>query len=187
MLDSEKLTHETQLIQLAIEGQKQAFGELYEHYVKQIWRYVYHRLSSAVEADDMTETVFLKAWENLPTFGRHNRGLNFRAWLYRIAHNAVIDFHRKKTFDQPVNEALLRVYPASLEKDCPSDEISREELIKALGTLDAISQHILISRFINGLGIGEIASSLSISEGNVRVIQYRALKKLRQLLGEENE
>ena len=82
---------EDQLIEKAISGDKEAFGRLYDHYFLQIFQYLLSRSDIQEDAEDMTEIVFMKAWEHIPSFERKKKERNFRAWLFRIAHNTVVD------------------------------------------------------------------------------------------------
>ncbi|HUV15588.1 MAG TPA: sigma-70 family RNA polymerase sigma factor [Pelolinea sp.] len=187
MPDADHLNYDARIIQQAIEGDKQAFGQLYETYAGQIFKYLFFRMSTHEAAEDMMEIVFLKAWEALPAFGKRTNQTNFRAWLYRIAHNALIDFRRTKK-DEVSLEVIENIKSKS-EK--PEKVAERKEesaiLLKAIQMLDEVSQHVLVSRFIGEMNHRETAQMLGLSEGHVRVIQYRALKKLREFLGEENE
>ena len=175
------------LIKEAIAGDKQAFGRLYELYADPIFSYLYYRIGERSEAADMTGIVFLKAWENLPGFGTKGRSLNFRAWLYRIAHNTMIDHHRTAK-----NEVALDDIPEQVDKLPHASRLVEEseqldEVRRALEELDDLSKQVVILRYISGLGSKETASILGIKNGNVRVIQYRAMKKLRMVMGVEDE
>jgi RNA polymerase sigma-70 factor (ECF subfamily) len=116
---------ELQLIQEAIAGDKQAFGRLYDCYADQIFRYLYFRVEERSLAVDMTEDVFLKAWEKIPQFGKDKRGLNFRAWLYRIAHNTVIDYYRTNKAEVSLDEVseYHDKMPAAIQLIEESEEI----------------------------------------------------------------
>lgn len=187
MPDEDPLNPENRIIRLAIEGDKQAFGQLYERYVGKIYRYLFFRMDSREAAEDMTEIVFLKAWEGLPALGRKSSGVNFSAWLYRIAHNALVD-HRRTKKEEIALEGIEPI-PAQIEKPGTRVELDEESarIIPAMQKLDEQSQNVIISRFIGDLKPREIAEMLGLSEGNVRVIQYRALKKLQGILGDKNE
>src|SRR4030042_3236382 len=175
---------EPKIIQRAIEGEKQAFGLLYEKYANGILNFLYFRLPSYEEAEDMTESVFLKAWEALPTFNKLGKGLNFRAWLYRIAHNLLIDFFRTRRANTPLDTT------GELAEKTPSPEEITEQnennirLSLALRQLDDTPIQVITNRFIAGLDHKETALIMGLSEANIRVIQFRALNKLREILGD---
>lgn len=178
---------ETLLIQEAIAGNKEAFGQLYEMYAGQIFGYLCSHTGEQSAAMDMMETVFLKAWENLPGLGTGGRGLNFRAWLYRMAHNAMVDYHRTRKeetgLDMIAEQADHFPHMAKLAEISETQQF----LLKNLEKLDGMSRQVLVLRFYAELNHKETAKVLGISAGNVRVIQYRALKKMRDLMGEEDE
>ena len=173
------------LLGLAAQGNKKAYGLLYEQYLDEIYRFVYLGLNDRWEAEDITENVFLKAWEQLPIiYSQDNQIDNFRAWLYRIARNQMIDYFRSKK-------------PVVLEENIFTDETSPENaysennlsnrLIKAILRLEPNYRQIIVLRFINQVSHKEAAEIMKLGYNNVRVLQYRALKKLRMLLTEEED
>src|SRR5437870_5432603 len=85
---------EGKLVRLAVDGDSEAFGALYVRHMDVIYRYIYFRISDEVEAEDLTEEVFIRAWEALPSYKPGE--FPFTSWLYRIAHNLIIDYHRKR-------------------------------------------------------------------------------------------
>lgn len=179
---------EESLIQKAIAGDKHAFGRLYELYADQIYRYIFYRSNEGhEEAADMTELVFLRAWENLPHFGRRGRGGYFKAWLYRIAHNALIDHHRTKK--EKVSLEAVPDQPGNLPHTAQLVEESEQlqAVLKVLEELDSLSRQVIVLRFFSGLSNKETADVLGISAGNARVIQYRALKKIKSFVDDEDE
>jgi len=178
---------EDQLIKKAISGDKEAFGHLYDLYFLQIYKYLLVRTDTREDAEDMTETVFMKAWEHLPNFGGKKKERNIRAWLFRIAHNTVIDHYRTRKQILPL-EMVSQTGTSEGEPDrvAIKNEDNRR-IMKAIKRLDETSQKVIASRFICDLSHRETALSIGISENNVRVIQYRALKKIRDMLGENDE
>jgi RNA polymerase sigma-70 factor, ECF subfamily len=171
------------LLVRAIQGDKEAFGNLYERYLDEVQRYVFYRVASRFDAEDLTETVFLKAWEALPRF--ESEKVNLRAWLYRIAHNVVIDHYRtRKPADDLPDTQLQDFHPSPEQQTQTQDE--HQQLVVAIQTLDENLQQVVICRFINGLSHAETAEVMGIKEGHVRVLQLRALQKLRHLLEKES-
>jgi RNA polymerase sigma-70 factor (ECF subfamily) len=166
------------LIARAINGDRDAFGDLYERHLSAIYRYVYYRVGEAREAEDVTEMIFLKAWEALERY--RPTGAPFRVWLYRIAHNVVVDRYRtRKTAD-----ALDEQHPDRAlhpEAHVERDE-GRQALLGALARLDPAHQQVLTLRFMCELSHAETALTMGRSEGAVRVLQHRALAALRALL-----
>lgn len=187
MQDTQLVNDETQIIQRAISGEKQAFGLLYEKYSNAILRYLFFRLASNEEAEDMTESVFIKAWEALPFLKHFEKDLNFRAWLYRIAHNSLIDFLRAHKEEQSIDAiGELPSWTLIPEKATEQKE-TKVELTCAIRQLDEISLQVIMNRFIAGLDHRETAQIMGLREGNIRVIQFRALKKLKEILGDTYE
>jgi RNA polymerase sigma-70 factor (ECF subfamily) len=174
---------ETDLVTRAQDGDAAAFGRLYERYMDQIYRYVYYRVSDRDEAEDLTETIFMKAWEALPRF--RSQGATFRAWLYRIAHNAVIDRHRTRKVVVPLEQA-----EDWLDVEANSPEAAAEaaqeaaKLSAALARLSPRLREVILYRFVNGLSHAETAEVMGLRVGHVRVLQHRALGKMRDLLAD---
>ena len=184
MPESDHLQYEARIIEQAVQGDKQAFGQLYEIYADRIFRYLSFRTGSTVVAEDLLCEVFLKAWDALPRFGSTNRDHHFNAWLYKIAHNALID-HRRTSRNEVSLEQFGDIASGAdkPEQIVESNEES-EKLIKLLKDLDETSRNILINRFIGGLSHRESADMLGLSENHVRVLQFRAIKKMRELMGD---
>jgi RNA polymerase sigma-70 factor (ECF subfamily) len=174
---------ETDLVARAQKGNRSAFGSLYERYMDQIYRYVYYRVSDRDEAEDLTEIVFVKAWEALPRF--RSRGATFRAWLYRIARNAVIDRHRTHKAVLPLEDVQdwLDVESSSPEAAAETAEESAV-LGAALLRLSPRLREVILHRFVNGLSHAETAQVMGLRQGHVRVLQHRALNQMRDLLAE---
>lgn len=168
----------------AIQGDKAAFGILFERYYDEIYRYVYFRVGSQQEAEDITNEAFLKTWEYLPGIKRGKATIrNFRQWMYRVARNLVIDLYRtRETVELPENlhnpqDDLDSVSAAHREQ---------KQLAKAIQQLPPDYQHIIILRFINQLSHQECAEIMRMKPGHTRVLQHRALRELREIL-RENE
>ena len=167
------------LVRRARDGSAHAFGELYERHLDRVYRYVFYRVGSPVEAEDLTEQVFLKAWEAISRYD--DRGLPFTAWLYRMAHNLVIDYYRTRRPDVALDEAQDRA-----AQDDPAAEteanLEAAEVWAAIGDLNPEQQQVLVLRFIEGLGHDQVATILGKTEGATRVLQHRALAALARAL-----
>lgn len=185
MPGSDQFNSEMRNVALAIQGHKQAFGRLYEKYADRIFRYLYFRTGSEQEAEDLMAAVFLKAWEALPEINQTGRKLNFKPWLFRIAHNSLIDYYRTNKNEISIEE--LGQINSSVKKTERIVEAEQEmdQIMRAIKNLDEKSQMVIIGRFDACLSHREIAVVLGIKENHVRVIQYRALDKLRKILGEQ--
>ena len=174
---------ETQLITRARQGDASAFGSLYERYLDDIYRYVYFKVADRFEAEDLTEHVFLKAWQALPRF--RAKGATFRAWLYRIAHNAVIDRHRTHKPVVPLDTVPEMNDAAPTPEEAAETGQETDRLAAALDHLKPEWQQVILHRFVNGLSHAETAEVMGIREGHVRVLQHRALKQMRRLMMED--
>ena len=100
------------VLKKAIDGDRDAFGVLYERYIERIYSYIYYRTGNVHEAEDLTERVFLRAMRHITNYT--NRGLPFSAWLYRIAHNIVANWYRdnSRRKEIPIDERLATVQSA---------------------------------------------------------------------------
>ena len=163
-----------------------AFGELYDLFVERVYRYLYFRTGSHPEAEDLTEQVFLKAWEAI---GRYRwQGRPFLAWLYRLAHNAHIDHVRSQ---KPTTSLNSDERPVELPSSAAAVELSRaldaDLLARALGELTPDQQQVIVMKFLEGLDNEQIAQNLAKREGAIRALQMRALMSLRRVLEHQGE
>ena len=173
MLEGEQLH-----IKEAKRGNKEAFGVLYDYYLPKIYRFVYLKVNSHPETEDLVHEVFLDAWQNL--HGYRYRGFPFSSWLYQIAKNAVIDFYRTSKKNIPiedVDENILRFDGKNSES--LDTELTIEKLKLVIAQLKPDYQDVLIMRFVDDLNHEEIAAALNKSEGAIRLIQHRAIKELK--------
>jgi RNA polymerase sigma-70 factor, ECF subfamily len=174
---------EADLVRRARDGDAEAFGVLYEHYLEPIYRYVYFRVASRPDAEDLTEQVFIKAWEALPRY--QERGHRLSSWLYRIAHNVVID-HRRRHFAHEEVE-LTEETAGHGDLPTPQEQViqaeTMAEVVRAMTTLSDEQQEIIILRFIEGLSYADVAQIMEKNEGACRALQYRALAALSRQLG----
>jgi RNA polymerase sigma-70 factor (ECF subfamily) len=163
-----------------------AFGELYDLFVERVYRYLYFRTGSHPEAEDLTEQVFLKAWEAI---GRYRwQGRPFLAWLYRLAHNAHIDHVRSQ---KPTTSLNNDDRPVELASSAAAVELTRaldaDLLAHALGELTPDQQQVIVMKFLEGLDNEQIALSMDKREGAIRALQMRALMSLRRVLEHQGE
>ncbi len=163
-----------------------AFGELYDRYVERVYRYLYFRSGSHPEAEDLTEQVFLKAWEAI---GRYRwQGRPFLAWLYRLAHNTHIDHVRTQ---KPTTSLNNDERPVELASNAAQVELARtldaDLLARALGQLTPEQQQVIVMKFIEGMDNEQIAASMDKREGAIRALQMRALMSLRRVLELQGE
>ncbi len=173
---------ESELVQRAMRKDAAAFGQLYELHLNAIYRYVYYRVGNAAEAEDLTEQVFLKAWEHVGAYD--DRGLPFAAWLYRMAHNAVIDYRRTRRAAEPLSELLVEKSAGPAE--IAELHIEMERVAAALRQLSPDHQHVILLRFVQGCSHAEAAAIMGKSEGALRALQCRALACLHEALQKQD-
>ncbi len=174
------------LVRQAQQGDVEAFGQLYERYVDDVYRFFYYRSLQPADAEDLTEATFLKAWQAL-TRVRAEPGLNLRAWLLRIARNLWIDRHRTQKDEAPLEAAATRPSPEDDPESALLAAEQRDQLAAALAQLPERLREVVLYRFIHGLSHRETAALLGVSENHVRVLQYRALRQLRGWLAAEED
>ncbi len=154
------------------------FEILYESNQPLIYRFMFWRTKDKMLAEDLTSNVFEKAWRTRQNF----TGGSMKAWLYRIARTTLIDYWRKKK--EVVDDGIIHqaVSDATELAEALDQNLAIAKLQKALVKLPKDMHRVVRMRFIEGRSAHETAAQLNISEANVRIIQYRALKKLRNYL-----
>jgi RNA polymerase sigma-70 factor (ECF subfamily) len=184
------LDEERALAARACQGDRAAYGELYQRYVDKIYRYIYFKVGAKDETEDLTSQTFLKAWDAIGDYEWRNHP--FGAWLFRIAHNLVVDYHRARRDSVTLDDATPQ-----LEKRTSRDALRPEQVMGELITLDRVrraigrltdeQQQVLILRFFDELSTGEVAEIMGKNSGAVRGLQFRALSALRELLYREQD
>jgi RNA polymerase sigma-70 factor (TIGR02952 family) len=185
-----ELDAERALAARATQGDRAAYSELYQRYVDRIYRYIYYKVGQRDETEDLTSQTFLKAWDAIGDYEWRNHP--FGAWLFRIAHNLVVDYHRARKDTVTLDDATPQ-----LEHRTSRDELRPEQVMgelitmsrvrRAIGRLTEEQQQVLILRFFDELSTGEVADIMGKNSGAVRGLQFRALSALRDLLYREQE
>tara|TARA_Y100000310_G_scaffold336160_1_gene419994 strand:+ start:1491 stop:2033 length:543 start_codon:yes stop_codon:yes gene_type:complete len=166
-----------QLMILAKDGNKDAFGELYEMYFVPIFRYIYYRVKNKQQAEDMTQTVFLKIYRSIKNY--ENREVAPLALFYTVAKNLLTDHWRKKKDTILAPDSLNRLSDSQQNDSNEIEKIEiRESVHQAIALLKKDQQEVIILKFINELSNREIAEIIDKKETAVRQIQCRGLKKL---------
>lgn len=172
------------LVVAAQKGDTQAFGKLYDHLVKPVYRYLFYRVEPLI-AEDLTEEVFFKMWQNLANYKKTT--VPFTSWVFKIAHNLICDHYRSF---KPVME-MPETYADESRQNQPSYDISlqltQKSLRQALQKLPPSYQEVLSLRYMSDLSTPQIALTLGKSEGSLRTLQSRALAQLRTLLEDQKE
>ena len=172
---------EQTFIEAAKRGDAQAFAELYNAHVDQIYRYIYYRVSTITVAEDLTADVFLRVLEGLPSY--EDRSLPILAWMYRIAHARVVDYFREARNQHPhqdIDELQIKV-----EDDADHDLMHNHQMAHvqaAIQQLTADQQQVIILRFIEGHSLEVSAELLGKNVNAVKALQFRAIQALNRAL-----
>ncbi len=171
-------TDETAL-SLSAQGDREAFGALYERYVSRIYSYIYYRTGNQHDAEDLTARVFYRALHHINHY--QQRGLPFSAWLYRIAHNLVANWHRDNSRrpEVPLDECLWLHQPGEYPEGMLLQTEENDRLMKVLHQLPSDRQQLLILKFVEHLSNAEIGQIMGRTEGAVKSLYHRTLLALR--------
>ena len=170
---------EKELVERAQHHDQEAFAQLYEEHFDKIYRYVRLKIGNETEAEDMTQQVFLNALQSISSFKW--KGVPFSAWLFRIAHNQVVDhLRKKKRTPVPLNESLAS------NDDNPQLVIEKkldiEQLLLATKQLTEAQREVISLRFTSELSIAQAAKAMGKSQGAVKALQHSAIVALRKTL-----
>lgn len=168
------------LVIRAQQGDTEAFGQIYDAYLTPVYRYVVFRFPEDL-AEDLVADIFVKAWEKLHTYAPR-KGIPFAAWLFRIARHALIDAYRSSRGFEEISEEI----PDENRDNDPALRTERSLSVARVRTaLQGLPQHyrdVLLLHYVAGLDHSEVARALRTSEGHVRILKFRGLKKLEDLL-----
>ena len=176
---------EVSLIRRAQQRDPVALTQLYEENFDKIYRYIVLKIGDRTEAEDMTQQVFLNALQSISSYKW--KGMPFTSWLYRIAHNQVVDYFRKKSKHAtvPLDESL----PIPAVDGDPKYEVERKMEIETIAMvtkkLTQSQQEVISLRFASELSIAEVAGVMGKSEGAVKALQHSAIAALRKVLAPE--
>jgi len=175
-----------EILARASAGDRDAFGMLYERYVERIFNYVYYRTGNVNDAEDLTARVFQRAMNHIVNYT--DRGVPFSAWLYRIAHNLVANWHRDRSRRQeiPISDAPLVAKGDAPEASLVHTE-QQESLLRLIRSLPAERQTLLILKFVEHYSNAEIGAIMGRSEGAVKSLYHRTLLALREQVGDYDE
>lgn len=177
-------------------GDQEALGLLYDHYLPRLYRYCLSRVGNETDAEDLAEDIFLKVmgaiegfqWK--PTDGANGSSaatgaIPFGAWLFRIAHNHIVSFHRRTATRAPTSELSddIRDHnrgPAELTET----KLTVQEVFVAVRDLPEAQREVILLRFASGLTVAETAAALGKHETNVKVLQHKGVQRLKRMLGD---
>lgn len=164
----------------AARGDREAFGALYDRYVGRIYNYIYYRTGNQHDAEDLTARVFFRAMRHITNYT--DRGVPFSAWLYRIAHNLVANWHRDNSRKQEV--ALEDGFQLGQENEHPEYTLVRTEqqeaLLGMIRHLPEDRQQLLILKFVERMSNAEIGHVMGRTEGAIKSLYHRTLMALRE-------
>ena len=171
---------EESLVRRAQQRDQEAFAQLYEQHFDRIYRYVALRIGDKIEAEDMTQQVFLHALRSISSFKW--KGIPFSAWLFRIAHNQVVDYLRKKAKQATVPLDESQASSDSNPQLVAEHKLDIEQLASATKRLTTAQREVIALRFAGELSIAQVARVMGKSQGAVKALQHSAIVTLRKAL-----
>ncbi len=172
-----------EIVKQAQAGDQAAFADLYEMYYDPIYRYVSFKCGNKLEAEDLSGEVFVKMIESIHTF--KFKGFPFSSWLYRIAHNIVVDYFRRKGRRPtvPLDNAINAASDAHSDLERLAEvSLTIREVILAMENLTDLQREVVTLRFAAGLSIAETAKAVGRKENAVKALQHAGIRKLRDTL-----
>jgi RNA polymerase sigma-70 factor (ECF subfamily) len=172
------------LVHRAQAGDAEAFGELYDHYVTMVYRYVYHRVGDRATAEDVTSETFVRALRRIDSLSFQGRDVG--AWLVTIARNLVRDHVKSSRYRLEVSTADMR--DADRATDGPEDAVlahlTNQQLLACVRQLGSEQQECIVLRFLQGLSVSETATIMGKKDGAIKALQHRAVRRLAGMLPE---
>jgi RNA polymerase sigma-70 factor (ECF subfamily) len=178
---TEELKH---TLQQAQKGDSEAFARIYDQFSEKLYRFIYFRVGHREIAEDILSDTFVKSWQKIHQINSHK---SLSAWLYQIARNNIIDYYRLKKETISLEEVAETLIDAINPIETLNLSFQQKKILAALEDLPTEQKQVIQYRFFEDLSNEEIAFILSKSEGAVRVIQHRAITRLKQLLSKKHE
>lgn len=175
------------LVMKAQGGDQSSFALLYERFFDQIFRYVSFKTGSPTEAEDITGEVFVRMIESIHRFKW--QGHPFSSWLFRIAHNLIVDYFRKKGKKAlvPLEGSADNLQSDQVDVDRRIDlELAMDEIRRAMEGLTELQREVISMRFAGGLSVAETARAIGKKDNAIKALQHAGLKKLRMTLAAED-
>jgi RNA polymerase sigma-70 factor (TIGR02952 family) len=164
------------------DGDAEAFGRIYDHYVPLVHRYAYHRVGDRATAEDVTSETFVRALRRIDSLCFQGRDVG--AWLVTIARNIIRDQAKSSRFRLEVSTADMR--DADRATDGPEDAVlqhlANEQLLACVRQLGSEQQECIVLRFLHGLSVSETAEIMGKKDGAIKALQHRAVRRLASLL-----
>lgn len=172
----------TGLVKLAKGGDRRAFGRIFTLCYKDLYDYVYRRIGNRDDAEDLVMQVFSRGLVAIA--GYQERGYTVKAWLFRIAHNAVVDHFRSRNASADIDAMAEIADDSDIERDVVlADELDR--LSTKIAGLSQAQSEVITLRFIEDLSVAETAMVLGKKEVTVRALQFKGIKNLKQMIERE--
>jgi RNA polymerase sigma-70 factor (ECF subfamily) len=170
------------LVLRAKAGSREDFGRLYDQYVDLVYRYVYYRVGTHAQAEDLTSETFLRALRRIGEF--HWQGKDFGAWLVTIARNLVADHYKSSRFKLEISTADLLDLGQAVEGPEQEllDSLTNQALFLALRRLGSEQQECIVLRFLHGLSVAETALIMGKKPGAIKALQHRAVRSLARIM-----
>jgi RNA polymerase sigma-70 factor (TIGR02952 family) len=170
------------LVHRAQDGDAEAFGELYDHYVTMVHRYVHHRVGDRATAEDVTSETFVRALRRIDSLSFQGRDVG--AWLVTIARNIIRDHVKSSRYRLEVATADMR--DADRATDGPEDAVlahlTNQQLLACVQQLGSEQQECIVLRFLHGLSVSETAAIMGKKDGAIKALQHRAVRRLAGML-----
>ena len=162
-----------------------AFGVLYERYVERIYNYVFFRVGTSTDAEDLTSKVFFRALKSIG--GYKHMGLPFSAWIYRIAHNLVANYHRDRMRGREISIENLSL-PDTGRQAAPEQKMAQiqehEFLLRVINDLSPQKRELVLLKFVQNLSNEEISYIFGKTEGAIKSLYHRTLLEMRDRVKE---
>ncbi len=176
---------DAELVRRVQRGDGEAMGLIYDRYHEAIYRYLWLRLQDTWAAEDLTGDIFMRAVAAIHDY--QAREVPFQAWLYRLAHNRLVDYYRRESgrnlVPLEIAEEVLMADPEA--GNGGRDVLAVDQVRTALARLDPIQREVLVMRFLLGLPLREVALALDKTTAAIKSLQHRGLQALRAALGQE--
>ena len=175
------------LVERAQAGDPEAFGELYDRYVDQVYRYIAYRVASAAVAEDLTSETFLRALRRIGTFTWQGRDVG--AWFTTIARNLVADHYKSGRYRLELTTDDVSDSGSAPVIEGPEravlESMTNKVLLEAVKKLNPEQQECVVLRFLQGMSVAETAQVMGKNEGAIKALQYRAVRALARMLPAE--
>ncbi len=176
---------EATLIERAARNDQDAIATLYDLYAPKIYSYIYHRVNDQLTTEDLTGQVFLQMLEAVKR--KNAWHTSFSGWLYRIAHNLIVDHYRQRgrATHTDIDESPNIVAHNSDPFQKAAANLENDALLRAINKLTEEQAQVVTLRFLEGYSIKEVATMLDKTEGAIKALQYRGVASLRRIMNEQ--